>query len=225
MDSRFQLARITIKMPWQDAMLYVPFISQVETKAKEIFGIDVQITSTGIMALFGRIIYAAIHSATISYLIAFGVISVMMIFLIGSVRLGLLCMIPNLAPIAATLGLMGWLGLPMDMFTMLIGSIAIGIAVDDTVHFVYNYRRYFSEFGNNEDAVRHTLQTAGRAMFTTTVVLSLGFFIFMFASMSNLFYFGLLTGVALILALAADFLLAPALMTLASGSVAAGPKS
>ncbi len=217
-DSRFQLARITIKMPWQDAMYYVPFISQVETRAKEIFGNQMEITSTGVMALFGRIIYAAIHSAAISYLIAFGVITVMMIFLINSVRLGILCMIPNLAPIVVTLGLMGWIGLPMDMFTMLIGSIAIGIAVDDTVHFVYNYRRYFSEYGDNVEAVRHTLQTAGRAMLTTTVVLSLGFFIFMFASMSNLFYFGLLTGVALLLALAADFLLAPALMTLAAGS-------
>ncbi len=217
-DSRFQLARITIKMPWQDAMHYVPIISQVETRAKEIFGDQVQITTTGIMALFGRIIYAAIHSAAISYLIAFAVITVMMIFLIGSVRLGILCMIPNLAPIAATLGLMGWIGLPMDMFTMLIGSIAIGIAVDDTVHFVYNYRRYFNEYGSNEAAIHHSFHTVGRAMFTTTVVLSLGFFIFMFASMSNLFYFGLLTGIALLLALAADFLLAPALLTLAAGS-------
>lgn len=217
-DSRFQLARISIKVPWQDAMNYVPFISQVESRAKEIFGNEMEITTTGVMALFGRIIYGSIHSAAISYLIAFGVITVMMIGLIGSVRLGLLCMIPNLAPIGITLGLMGWIGLPMNMFTMLIGSIAIGIAVDDTVHFVYNYRKYFNKYGNNEDAVRHTLQTAGRAMFTTTVVLSLGFFIFMFASMSNLFFFGLLTGIALILALAADFLLAPALMTLASGS-------
>jgi hypothetical protein len=217
-DSRFQLARITIKMPWQDAMKYVPIISQVETRAKMIFGDQVQITTTGIMALFGRIIYAAIHSAALSYLIAFGVITVMMIFLIGSVRLGILCMVPNLAPIAATLGLMGWIGLPMDMFTMLIGSIAIGIAVDDTVHFVYNYRRYFSEYGTNEAAIHHSLHTVGRAMLTTTVVLSLGFFIFMFASMSNLFYFGLLTGIALLLALAADFMLAPALLTLAAGS-------
>jgi hypothetical protein len=217
-DSRFQLARITIKMPWQDAMKYVPFISEVEGRARALFGPEIKITSTGVMALFGRIIYAAIHSAALSYLIAFGVITVMMIFLVGSVRLGILCMVPNLAPIAATLGLMGWLGIPMDMFTMLIGSIAIGMAVDDTIHFVYNYRKYYSISGNNEDAVRQTLHTTGRAMLTTTVVLSLGFFIFMFAAMSNLFYFGLLTGLTLLLALAADFLLAPALLTLAAGS-------
>lgn len=217
-DSRFQLARITIKMPWQDAMKYVPFISEVEERAQAIFGPGITMTTTGVMALFGRIIYAAIHSAAISYLIAFGVITVMMIFLVGSVRLGILCMVPNLAPIGAILGLMGWLGIPMDMFTMLIGSIAIGMAVDDTIHFVYNYRKYYALCGNNEEAVRQTLHTTGRAMLTTTVVLSLGFFIFMFAAMSNLFYFGLLTGLALLLALAADFLLAPALLTLASGS-------
>ncbi len=219
-DSRFQLARLTIKAPWQDAMRYVPFIEQVEAKSREIFGLRVQVTATGIMPLFGRIIFAAIHSAAQSYLIAFGVITVMMILLIGSVRLGLVCMLPNLAPIVIVLGFMGWVGIPLDMFTMLIGSIAIGIAVDDTIHFVYNFRRYFAESGDATDAVRRTLATAGRAMLTTTLVLAAGFFIFMFASMQNLYNFGLLTGIALILALAADFLLAPALMTVTAASSA-----
>ncbi len=215
-DSRFQLARITIKVPWQDAMHYVPFIADVEKRAKTIFGSDADITVTGIMSLFGRIIYASIYSAGQSYLIAFAVITIMMIFLIGNIRLGLLCMFPNLAPIVITMGLMGWLSIPVNMFTMLIGSIAIGIAVDDTVHFAYNFRRYFSIHGDAVSAIRQTLQSAGRAMLATTVILSIGFFIFMFASMQNFFYFGLLTGTALLLALAADFLLAPALFTLVS---------
>ncbi|MBU0485976.1 MAG: MMPL family transporter [Proteobacteria bacterium] len=217
-DSRFQQARITIKVPWQDAMKYVPFIAEVEKLATNIFGPGVEITTTGIMALFGRIIYAGIHSAAKSYLIAFCVITVMMILLINSIRLGVACMLPNLTPIIITMGMMGWLGLQFDMFTMLIGSIAIGMAVDDTIHFVYNFRKYFSESGDAVESVRKTLHTAGRAMLTTTIVLSMGFFIFMLASMSNLFNFGLLTGITLIFALAADFLLAPALLTLIAQS-------
>ncbi len=213
-DSRFQIARISVKVPWQDALHYVPFIKQVKTMGQDIFGNEVSIEATGIMALFGRIIYAAIYSAATSYLIAAGVITVMMILLVGNWRLGITSMLPNLLPILVTLGLMGWTGIPMDMFTMLIGSIAIGIAVDDTVHFVYNARKYFAQSGDAVEAVGNTLQTTGRAMLATTVVLSLGFFIFMFASMSNLYYFGMLTGLTLILALAADFILAPALFTI-----------
>jgi predicted RND superfamily exporter protein len=200
-------------------MYYVPFIEEIETRAGQIFGSDMKITTTGVMALFGRIIYASIYSAVTSYIIAAAVITLLMIFLLGNIRLGLISMIPNLMPIIITIGAMGWLNISLNMFTMLIGSIAIGIAVDDTIHFVYNFRRYFSQSGDPVEAIRNTLQTAGQAMLTTTIVLSIGFFIFMFASMQNFFYFGLLTGTALILALASDFLLAPALMTLTAGSV------
>jgi predicted RND superfamily exporter protein len=101
------------------------------------------------------------------------------------------------------------------MFTMLVASIAIGLAVDDTIHFVYNFRKYHQESYDVHQAVSSTLHTAGRAMLTTSIVLSIGFFIFMFASMHNVFYFGMLVGSAIIIALLADFLLAPALMALA----------
>jgi predicted RND superfamily exporter protein len=133
---------------------------------------------------------------------------------VGSLRLGLVSMIPNLLPIVLVMGLMWLLGMPLDLFTMMIGSIAIGLAVDDTVHFMHNFRRYHAESGDVREAVRETLMTTGRAMLVTTVVLSIGFFIFMFSSMSNLRNFGLLTGLAILIALLADYLLAPALMTL-----------
>jgi uncharacterized protein len=213
-DSRFQLARVTVKVPWQDAMNYVPFIKEVESLSSDILGPGVTVKTTGIMVLFGRIIYASIYSAVTSYLIAFVVISIMMIILVGDLRLGFISMIPNLSPILLTIGFMGLAGIPMNMFTMLIGSIAIGIAVDDTIHFVYNFHRYYRISNDPVEAVRNTLNTTGVAMLTTTIVLSLGFFIFMFATMKSFFYFGLLTGIALIMALIADFFLAPALMIL-----------
>ena len=169
---------------------------------------------TGIMALFGHILHAAIHAAAQSYLIAMGVITLMMILLIGELRLGLISMIPNLGPILVVLGVMGWFDIPLDMFAMLIASIAMGLAVDDTVHFMYHFKQYFNKTGSIKDAVTHTLHTAGRAMLTTSIVLSAGFFIFMFASMNNVFFFGAMTGLAILLALAGDLFLAPALMTL-----------
>ena len=220
-DSQYRYARVTLKVPWQDALLYIPFISDVTDRFSDTFGSrtleggkPMQVAATGIMSLFGRIIHAAIYSAAQSYGIALVVITVMMILLIGNLKLGLISMIPNLTPIITVLGLMGWLGINLDMITMLIASIVIGLAVDDTIHFMYNFKRYYQQTGDLHVAVENTLMTAGRAMLTTSVVLSLGFFIFMFADMNIFFYFGLLTGSAVLLALGADLLLAPALMTL-----------
>ena len=105
-------------------------------------------------------------------------------------------------------------GLPALVLAALIGTIAIGLAVDDTVHFVHNFRRYYRRSGDAHDAVRRTLTTSGRAMLVTSIVLSVGFFVYMFAYMSNMFNFGLLTGLAIIVALLADFFLGPALMVL-----------
>jgi len=213
-DSRFQLARFTIKVPWLDALKYAPFMKDIDARFRAAFGQDADITITGLMTLFCRALTAAIHSMGKSYLIAAGVITIMMILLIGSLRIGLISMLPNLAPIIVTMGIMGLFGLPLDMFTMLIGSIAIGMVVDDTVHFMHNFRRYYHETGDVTEAVRQTLHTAGRAMLVTSVVLSIGFFVLMFASMNNVFYFGMLTGITIFLALLADFLLAPALMAI-----------
>ena len=218
-DSRFQKARITIKVPWDDALAYVPFIREIEKRFQTaVSGLEkelpIQITTTGIMALFARILHATIYSAAQSYCLAFVVITIMMIFLIGNLRLGLIAMLPNLGPIFVIMGVMGWFSIPLDMFTMLVASVAIGLAVDDTVHFFYNFKRYYNNSGDVRDAVGRTLHTAGRAMLTTSIVLSIGFFIFMFASMNNVFYFGMLVGLAIVLALAGDFFLAPALMAL-----------
>jgi predicted RND superfamily exporter protein len=220
-DSQFRLTRITLKVPWRDALAYVPFMADINDRFASVFG-DRQLEGgkpmsvriTGIMALFGRILYAAIHAAAQSYLIAMGVITLMMILLIGDLRLGLISMIPNLGPILVVLGIMGWLDIPLDMFTMLIASIAMGLAVDDTVHFMYHFKGYFKQTGSVKEAVGHTLHTAGRAMLTTSIVLSAGFFIFIFASMNNVFFFGLMTGLAILLALVGDLFLSPALMAL-----------
>jgi predicted RND superfamily exporter protein len=105
-------------------------------------------------------------------------------------------------------------GIPLDYSTIMVGGIAIGLAVDDTVHFMHNFRRYFDQSGDVREAVRLTLTTSGRAMLFTTVILGAGFFILLFAELSSTVNFGIITGFTICMALLADFLLAPAMMVL-----------
>ena len=212
-DSQFAMARFTVKGPFKDVVKYNSFLQTIHRYFADRFP-ETKITFTGMMTLLSRTVSNAIKSMARSYVIALGVITILMIILIGRVRIGLLSMIPNLAPILLMLGVIGATAIPMDLFTMMVGSIAIGLAVDDTIHFMHNFRRYYEQSGDPQQAVFKTLHTTGRAMLVTTIVLSLGFFIFVFASMNNLFYFGLLTAFTIVMALVADYLLAPALMVL-----------
>ena len=212
-DSQFSKARFTIKGPFKDAVKYNRFIDTVSSYFDDNFP-EATITLTGMMALLSSTISHAITSMARSYGIALVVITALMIILIGRIRIGLLSMIPNLAPILLMLGVIGATPFKMDLFTMMVASIAIGLAVDDTIHFMHNFRRYYEQSGDSKQAVYETLNTTGRAMLVTTIALSIGFFIFVFASMNNLFAFGLLTAFTILMALVADYLVAPALMVL-----------
>jgi predicted RND superfamily exporter protein len=216
-DSQFRVARFNMKLPFEDAIQYAPFMDTVEENFARILGDQASFRLTGLMAIMARTFTAVMHSMAWSYVIAFLVITPLMVLLIGNVRVGMLSMIPNLAPILITLGVMGWLGLPLDAFTLMIGGIAIGLAVDDTIHFMHNFRRYYERSGDVRDAVRQTLSTTGQAMLFTSLVLSTGFFIYALATLRNLVTFGLLTGFTIIVAFLADALLAPALMALVVG--------
>ncbi len=211
-NNQFSQSRFTIKMPFADAVLYPDFIREIEHKFNTMFQNNVLVYTTGISSLMGRTVSASMLSMTQGYLFAAVIITLMMIILIGDFKIGLVSMIPNLTPIILTIGLMGWLNIPIDMFNMLIGSIALGLAVDDTIHFMHNYRRYHHQTDDVKEAVRLTHLSTGRAMLVTTIVLSLGFFLYMFSSMNNIFNFGLLTGFTIIMALLADLYLAPALL-------------
>ena len=210
-DSQFSTARFTIKVPFTDAIKYSRLLNTVKHYFRENFP-EAKVTITGMIALLSRTISNAIKSMAKSYVMALGIITILMIILIGRVRIGFLSMIPNLAPILLTLGIMGWMNIPMDLFTMMVGSIAIGLAVDDTIHFMHNFRRYYENSGDPRAAVHETLHTTGRAMLVTSIVLSIGFYIFTFASMNNLYNFGLLTAFTITMALVSDYFIAPALM-------------
>ena len=135
-DSQFSKARFTIKGPWGDAVRYIPFLNAIEDRFREVIGSDAKITSTGLLHMMIQTLSAAIYSMAKSYVTAFIVITFMMILLIGSLRLGLLSMIPNLLPVIMTLGVIGWFGLTFDMLTILIDHTLVDGYGLDKPHFV-----------------------------------------------------------------------------------------
>jgi hypothetical protein len=128
--------------------------------------------------------------------------------------MGLLSLIPNLAPIVIGMGFMQAFGIPFDMFTLMIGTVAIGVAVDDTIHFMHGFLRYHRRGASVPVAVHETLLSTGRALVITSIALCSGFFVQMFGTMISVRNVGLITGLMIATALLADLTLSPALVTL-----------
>jgi len=220
-DSNLRTTRVAMVVPFVDALHYPRFGRAVRDVAQNVLrerGLQdrLTVTPTGLLMLGGETFELLFVSMARSYGIAFVVISLLMLVLVGDFRLGLLSMLPNLTPIAVILGAMGWFDSPLDISSMLVGGILIGVVVDDTIHFAHNFARYRTESGCAQDAIRSTLATTGRAMLVTSILLSAGFFAFTGATLSNIVMFGVLCGVGVVLAFLADVLMFPALIMLAA---------
>ncbi len=213
-DPLYTAARVTVKLPWVNANAYGPVLDELDQVASRTFGELGEARITGMVPLLARTAILMIASMIDSYLIAAGIITLLMMLVLGSWKLGLWSILPNFLPIILGLGVMHWVGLPLDVMSILVGSIALGLAVDDTIHFFHHFQRYYHETGSVEESVRQTLRTTGQAMLFTSVVLSIGFFTYIISEMNNLFSFGLITGLTILFAFLADLLVAPALMSL-----------
>lgn len=213
-DPDYQKVRVTVITPWVDALYFGDYVNGLQQLAEQRFDGLAEVSVTGVVAMLSRTLKKIMHATAVSYLIAFVVISLMMVMLLGSLKYGLISMIPNVLPITMAMALMQVSGAPLDMFSMLIGSIAIGLSVDDTVHFMHGFRRVYAETGDALKAVSDTLHSSGRAMLSTSIVLSAGFLIYLFSVMKNLQDFGFFTALCIVVALLADFWLAPALVLL-----------
>ena len=213
-DSQFRMARISLSVPYVDPILYVAYLEDLRDRFKERLGPGVDIGATGFIPVVATTIESLIRSMTNSYILALLIITPLMMLLIGSFRIGLVSMLPNLSPIIVTLGIMGWTGIVLDAFTLMVGGIAIGLAVDDTIHYMHNFRRGYLRTGDVREASKETLITTGRALLVTSIVLSTGFFIFTFSELNNLYYFGLLTSITIANAFLIDIFVSPALMAL-----------
>jgi hypothetical protein len=138
----------------------------------------------------------------------------MIVLLIGNLRRGLLAMIPNLIPIFVVLGVMGWTGISLNLSTMLMGGIVLGLAVDDTIHFMHKFSRYYAEKGDVEAAVHLTLASTGSALLVTSLVLTGSFLVYLGGYMTTMQEFGAIAALAAATAFLADVFVAPALMAL-----------
>ncbi len=217
-DSEFRIARISVRVPNVDALLFPPFIARVKTVLAERLGDGATFEVTGLMMLLSEIFESMIRSLLRSYAFALIVITPLMMLLLGSLRRGFVSMVPNLIPVLAVLGLMGWLDIALDSTTMMVGAMVIGIAVDDTIHFMHKFHRYFEESGDIEAAVRDTMRTTGSALLFTSLVLAAGFSVFALSDMSNFRIFGLLSSFAALVAFLADILVAPAMLSIVERS-------
>ena len=142
------------------------------------------------------------------------IVSVMLLVIFRRVKLLWILMLPNILPVVLVLGVMGWLGLTIDMGVAIAGAIIIGVAVDDTIHFLAKYFDARKRGLSMAESFDEVLQYAGRAILFTTVVLSFSFAVFLFSDFVPNRNFGIVTAVALAIALLADLLLLPALLSM-----------
>ena len=215
-DSAYRIGRLSILAPFTDSILYKDYIDRIKIYLKSNFDTET-VTLTGHMALFVGITKLFITSMAKSYIFALLVITILMIIMIGRIRIGLMSMIANVIPIVLVFGIMGFADIPLDMATILIGSIILGLVVDDTIHFLHHFRRAYEETRSVEAAVKETYCNTGRALVITSLVLCGGFFIYTTSYLLHNIRFGILTGCAVFFALVSDFFLVPALLTLIYG--------
>jgi len=169
--------------------------------------------SSGTSVMFAHIGKRNIISMLMGTTLALIGISIILIFALRSLRIGLISMIPNLVPAAMGFGLWGLLVGEIGLGLSIVAGMTLGIVVDDSVHFLSKYLRARREKGlNSEDAVRYAFRTVGMALFTTSVVLIAGFLVLALSSFQLNSGMGILTAIVIAFALIADFLLLPPLL-------------
>ncbi len=146
--------------------------------------------------------------------LAFVVIAALMCFIFRSIKVGMISMIPNVAPAVLTVGLIGWLGVYLDYMKLLIAPIAIGIAVDDTIHMLTRLQHEFHKRKNYNEALIAAMSDVGRALLITSIVLICGFSVNCVSQMDSQFWFGILLAMTIFIALVADFFVMPAIILL-----------
>ena len=144
---------------------------------------------------------------------AFGLIAVVMVLVLRSPTAGLLSMIPNIFPVVIVFGTMGWLGILVDVGTMMTASVALGVAVDDTIHFLTWFRRAMDEGLDRKGAVMMAYERCGTAMSQTTLIGGLGLSAFAFSTFTPTQRFGVLMLAMLTTALIGDLIFLPALLS------------
>ena len=173
---------------------------------------DDQVHLSGILVLYNNMLQSLFRSQILSLGAVFLAILLMFIVLFRSVKLSLIALVPNLVAVPLVLGLMGGLDIPLDFMTITIAAIAIGIGVDDTIHYVHRYGKEVKIDWDYQAAVRRSHGSIGLAMYYTTVTITIGFSILILSKFVPTIYFGILTAFAMLIALVANFTVLPVLL-------------
>lgn len=171
-----------------------------------------EVSITGIFALAMQAAQYLTENQAITFGIAIAVVSVILLLVFGSFKIGLIALIPNLIPALLTLGLLGITGVSLDFYTMMLAPIIIGISIDDTVHFISHYQQELAKDGDVNAAVRRTMAEAGPGVVFTALILGLGFGIMAIASAAGTSNMGKFGALAIFMGLLNDLFLLPALL-------------
>jgi predicted RND superfamily exporter protein len=205
-------ARMTSFLRFEDSERFHREVAARIASVAPADGPPLEIEVSGEHPLWLRLFRSLFGTMAKSLCLAFGGVAVMMILLMGSVRVGLLAMIPNGMPVLVAVGTMGWMGVELDFATVMVAGIALGIAVDDTIHYLFRYRRELATGMTPNLAMRRTLTTVGKAMVTTSIVLFIGFGMLITSNFPPHRTFGVILAFTMLAALAGDLFLLPALL-------------
>jgi uncharacterized protein len=224
-DFDFQQARVSATVRLSQTQLLTDRMPELEALLEQEFQAPATGQATGMSKLIANMDAYLLRSALWSMGLAFVTVLLFMTLALRSVRLGLFSMIPNILPVAMVIGFMGWVGIRLDPGTTMIGAVALGLVVDNTVHFLHHLRKRIVAGDDMHDAVVDTLMKTGRAVVTTSTVLALGFWLMLLASFMPNINFGLLCGLAIAIALVADLVVLPAALVVVRPDLSAAKRA
>lgn len=206
--------RFNVRVPESDPELRRnDLLERLERGVEEQFGFaDEQVQVTGILVLYNNVLQSLYSSQILTLGVVMFVIMLMFLTEFRSLKIAVICIIPNAIAAAFVLGVMGWLGLPLDIMTITIASISVGIGVDNTIHYMHRFIREFPRFGSYRDTMYFCHNSIGRAMYFTSMVIVAGFSILALSNFIPTIIFGLLTSLAMLVALSGALIMLPQLL-------------
>ena len=169
------------------------------------------VTTVGSIPQFTVMMQYVARGQTASFAISLLIIGILMMFVFGSVRIGLIGLIPNLTPALVVGGLMGWMDYPLDMMTATIMPMILGLAVDDTIHFINHGHLEFDRRGNYREAILRSFRTIGTPIVLTSAVICANFAIYTTSECVSFIHMGILSVAGIVSALLADLCVTPIL--------------
>ena len=213
--SDFSRAQVDVKLRAMSSDVVLELIEKTDTVAERIFaGTGIKATTTGSGRLFSTLDHYLVVSQISSFGTAFFTVFGVIFIVFRSARFGLLTIAPNVMPVLAVLGVMGFLGISMNIATVMVASVALGVVDDDTIHFINRYRREVAAGAGTDAAIEAATVHEGRASLTTAIINSLGFGVLLLSEYKPTAWFGGLLGLTMAVAFLAEVFILPATIKL-----------